>query len=95
MIGPLIHELALQYQAELLREAEAERLATQVPRKARSRALRIDIQRLLPPLHTKNEINPGGGLIPLTGPSGTLPASRSTEPGTRRAPVFEPGPRPR
>jgi hypothetical protein len=54
MIGPLIHELALQYQAELLREADAERLATQVPRKAHSRALRIDIRRLLPPLHTKN-----------------------------------------
>jgi hypothetical protein len=54
MIGPLIHEFALQRQSELLREAEAERLATQVPRKARFRALRIEIRRLLPPLHPKN-----------------------------------------
>ena len=54
MIGPLTHELALLHQSELLREADAERLATQVPRKAHSRALRIDIRRLLPPLHTKN-----------------------------------------
>jgi len=54
MIGPLTHELALLYQSELLREADAERLATQVPRKAHYRALRIDIRRLLPPLHTKN-----------------------------------------
>ncbi len=54
MLGPLDYDLAQQHISELLAERAMDRLAAQVPRKARARGPRIDIRRQLPPLRAKN-----------------------------------------
>ena len=53
MLGPLDYDLAQQHISELLAERAMDRLAAQLSRPSRARGPRIDIRRVLPPLHPK------------------------------------------
>ena len=53
MLGPLDYDLAQQHISELLAERAMDRLAAQLSRPSPARGRRIDIRRLLRPLHPK------------------------------------------